>query len=325
ERVVDPDELVAAALRGRTLDPARPGGDARLAVEPREGRAGHVRERARARVAQDAEAVVARAVVDGEAHVDASRPRVERDLGAHRAAHGRRRAREAIGAQPLGQVERVLDGDRRAVPHGRPPPDALRAGRPDRRTGIGVGVFVAAVAVVDEDVVRARAPAGGEIGHVERAIRRDLHAERLVLDDAVAARTHARALRADRRGRAEAGAPDGGRHAVEIDDGHARPGQVAPDQLPRALAEHATLERRGERLTIGPHAREPGRHVDVVDVVDGAATDRVVRMVLEQRAPQAADLVARRTAGKRVQRLAPLEQQPLAYGVLLLDPHARRV
>src|SRR5581483_127342 len=36
ERVVDPDELVAAALRGRTLDPARPGGDARLAVEPRE-------------------------------------------------------------------------------------------------------------------------------------------------------------------------------------------------------------------------------------------------------------------------------------------------
>src|SRR5439155_21069606 len=91
------------------------------------------------------------------------------------------------------------------------------------------------------------------------------------------------------------------------------------------LAEHAPLQRRRERRAVDGHPIEPGAHVDVVDVVDRAAADRVVRVVLQQGPPQRAELVALVAAGDRVERLAALEEEALAPRVLLLDPDALRV
>ncbi len=68
----------------------------------------------------------------------------------------------------------------------------------------------------------------------------------------------------------------------------------------------------GERFAVGPDAQEARRHVHVVHGIDRAAADRVVRMVLQERAPERAHLVARGAARERVERLAALEQQPFA-------------
>ena len=48
-------------------------------------------------------------------------------------------------------------------------------------------------------------------------------------------------------------------------------------------------------------------------------------MVLQERPPQRAHLVARGAARERVERLAELEEQPFASGVLLFDPRASRI
>jgi len=72
-------------------------------------------------------------------------------------------------------------------------------------------------------------------------------------------------------------------------------------------------------------AREAWSHVEVVHRVDRATADRVVRMVLEQGPPERPQGVAGTAAAERVERLAALEEQPLACGVLLLDPGARGV
>src|SRR5438552_3582509 len=48
-------------------------------------------------------------------------------------------------------------------------------------------------------------------------------------------------------------------------------------------------------------------------------------MVLEQHPPELAELVARPTAGERVERLAALDKKPLTGNVLLFDPDTSRV
>ena len=147
----------------------------------------------------------------------------------------------------------------------------------------------------------------------------------LVLDDAVLGRAHSRAAAAFRRGRAERDAAHPRRRAGDIDDGVARPREVVPHDRRHAVAEKALLERRGERAAVDADPVEARLHVDVVHRVDGTAADRIVRMVLQQRAPQRADVVDVLTTGEGIERLAPLEEQPLADDVLLLDPHTGRV
>src|SRR2546425_11537391 len=82
-------------------------------------------------------------------------------------------------------------------------------------------------------------------------------------------------------------------------------------------------ESGSKRLTALTHVREPGRHVDLVNGVDGTSADGIVRMVLQEHSPKLAELVARGAAGERIERLATLEEQALTSDVLLFDPHTR--
>src|SRR4029077_14333047 len=93
----------------------------------------------------------------------------------------------------------------------------------------------------------------------------------------------------------------------------------------RHAAETRELGREvgGEALALSADAREPRAHVDVVDGVDGAPADRVVRMVLEQRPPERPQGLAVRATAERVERLAALPGQPFARWLLLFEPHAR--
>src|SRR6185436_4791414 len=170
-----------------------------------------------------------------------------------------------------------------------------------------------------------RTLAAGSVDDEERAVQRDLDTKRLVLDDPLLRRRDTGALCPPSRRRAERGTAHARRSSVERGDRVALPGHRAPHDRRLPGPSDLTLQTRRERLAIGPDAREARSHVDVMHSVDRTAADGVVRMVLEQRAPQRADLLARDPARQRVERLAALEEQPFAPGVLLFDPDARGI
>src|SRR5205814_1092954 len=135
-RSLDSDEVVDGALGGRLFDPAWARSDARLALEPGERRASDVRQRAGAGLAQYAQPVVARLVVDDESDVDAPRAGIERDLSAHCAGDELGRAREPVVAQARGQPQDKLDGHLSAVARYRGAPGPGEVARPQRRAGV---------------------------------------------------------------------------------------------------------------------------------------------------------------------------------------------
>src|SRR5205823_14712411 len=92
-----------------------------------------------------------------------------------------------------------------------------------------------------------------------------------------------------------------------------------------ALAGESRGELADQPVAAGSDVGEAGPHVEVVHVVDRTATDRIVRMVLQQGPPQGAQGFAGTAAAERVQRLAALQEQSLAGGILLLDPDPGRV
>src|SRR5207244_10066359 len=111
--------------------------------------------------------------------------------------------------------------------------------------------------------------------------------------------------------------------SVDRYDGFARPRQRIPEHRYGALPCEPLEEPSRECPATLTDVFEAGRHIDVVDRIDRAAADRVVRVVLQEHPPEVAELVASGATGERVERLAPLEKEPLAGDVLLFDPHAR--
>ena len=135
-RALDGDEVVDRAVGGRLFDPARARSDARLALEPGEGRARDMLQRARARLAKHAQPVVARLVVDDEADVDTTCAGIERDLGAHGARHVLGRARQPVVAQAGREPQHELDGHAGAVARHDGPSGPGEVARPEGRAGV---------------------------------------------------------------------------------------------------------------------------------------------------------------------------------------------
>src|SRR2546428_5132259 len=174
-----------ARLRCRRLDPALADLESVRALEQRERRAALMRQRPRAGLAENAQAVVAGAVLDLKGDVDSPLARVERDLHADRAIHEIGRAREAIVAQPRRETEDEVDRRSRAVAgHG----GRARTGDTFRSDGwprIGIGVFVATVALGDEPVLAAAPLSGGLVDDEEASVGLDRNAQEAVLDQGV--------------------------------------------------------------------------------------------------------------------------------------------
>src|SRR5438067_4801810 len=168
--------------------------------------------------------MVLRLVVDDETDVDPARARVERDVRAHGTRDARRRAREAVRAQPFGQLQCEIDRGRRAVAGNGHAPRTRELLGPDGRTGVGIRVLVALVSVVDEQVLAPAARAGLFVHDQERPVRGDLDPQMLVLDDALVAAGHARTAGVRGAERAESVAAHARGDAVELDDGVALPG-----------------------------------------------------------------------------------------------------
>ena len=113
--------------------------------------------------------------------------------------------------------------------------------------------------------------------------------------------------------------------SVDRDDRVACPGKGIPDHRHAARAGELAEEPAREGFATAVNEGEAWRHIDVVHRVDRAAADRIVRVVLQQHPPELAELVARATAGERVERLAALDKKPLTGNVLLFDPDTSRV
>src|SRR5207249_5212624 len=163
--------------------------------------------------------------------VDPARARVEGDVRAHATRDACRRAREAVRAQRLGQLQREIDRGRHAVAgHGHAPRTGELLGS-DGRTGVGIRVLVALVAVVDEQVLAPGTRAGLFVHDDERPIRGDLDPQVFVLDDTLLlGRAHARTTGVRGAERAESVAAHARGDAIQLDHGVALPGQVVPDE-----------------------------------------------------------------------------------------------
>ena len=98
-RAAHRDQVVHARVVRRGLDPAATDRRSVRALDEREGRSRPMRERPGAGLAEDAEPVVARTVVDGDGDVHAPGAGVERDRHAHRAVDELGRACEPVAAQ----------------------------------------------------------------------------------------------------------------------------------------------------------------------------------------------------------------------------------
>src|SRR2546428_12617861 len=193
-----------ARLRCRRLDPALADLESVRALEQRERRAALMRQRPRAGLAENAQAVVAGAVLDLKGDVDSPLARVERDLDADPAIHEIGRAREAIVAQPRRGTQDELDRRSRPVAGRGRGARTGHAFRSDSRPGVGIGVFVAAVALGDEPVLAPAPLSGALVDDVEASVGLDLHAHEAVLDRRLTVRLDSGlALRGRRRRESE--------------------------------------------------------------------------------------------------------------------------
>ena len=193
----------------------------------------------------------------------------------------------------------------------------------DRGAGVGVGVLVATVALRDQPVLPPAAVAGGLVDDDEAPVDIDLHAQKAVFDRGVAVRADRWRRGRDHRREAKPVRTNARRASVDRHNRVAGPRQRVPEHRPGPRPGEPLEQPARERCPALADIFEAWRHIDVVDRVDRAAADRVVRVVLQEHSPEIAELVASGATGERVERLAPLEEEPLAGDVLLFDPHAR--
>ena len=322
-RALHRDEVVQARLRCRWLDPPLAHLETVRALEQRERRTALMRERARTRLAKDAQAVIAGAVVDLERDVDPPLAGVERDLYLYGAVDELGRSRGAVIANARRKAQNELDRGGRAIAghrRGARPGNALRS---DGRPGVGIGVFVPTITLGYQPVLAPATFRGRLVDDEEAPVGLDLHAQETVLDRGAAVGAYRRHRGRDHGREAQPAGSNAREASVDRYDGFARPRQRIPEHRYGALPCEPLEEPGRECPATLTDVFEAGRHIDVVDRIDRAAADRVVRVVLQEHPPEVAQVVARRAAGERVERLAPLEEKALARHVLLLDPDAR--
>ena len=116
-----------------------------------------MRERTGAGLAQRTKPMVARPVVHGDGHRNVARGRVEGDRDAHRAEHGLGHWSKAIATQTFGKAEREVHGHPAAIASREGAPLAPHSLSAHERTGKGMRRNIAAIALVNEDVLAPRA------------------------------------------------------------------------------------------------------------------------------------------------------------------------